>query len=88
MSQHDNRMRLRHMLDYGQEALGLTKGKQRADLESDRILALALTRLLEIVGEAANRVSQEMRRSNILRYPGDKSSACAIGWSTAMMRWI
>ena len=62
MSQHDNRVRLRHMLDYGQEALALTKGKQRADLESDHILALALTRLLEIGGEAANRVSQETQK--------------------------
>ena len=62
MSQHDDRVRLRHMLDYGQEALALTKGKQRADLESDHILALALTRLLEIVGEAANRVSQETQK--------------------------
>ncbi len=59
MSQHDDRVRLRHMLDYGREALTLTMGKQRADLESDHVLALALTRLLEIVGEAANRVSQE-----------------------------
>ena len=62
MSQHDNRVRLRHMLDYGQEALALTKGKQRADLELDRVLALTLTRLLEIVGEAANRVSQETQK--------------------------
>ena len=33
-----------------------------SNLESDHILALALTRLLEIVGEAANRVSQETQK--------------------------
>lgn len=65
MSQHDDLVRLRHMLDYGQEALALTRDKQRADLESDHVLELALTRLLEIVGEAANRVSPETQQ----RYP-------------------
>ena len=32
------------------------RGKTRQDLESDRLLNLALVRLLEIIGEAANRV--------------------------------
>jgi len=65
MSQHDERVWLRHMLDYGQEAVALIRSKQRADLESDHVLELALTRLLEIIGEAANRVSQETQQ----RYP-------------------
>jgi len=65
MPQHDDIVRLRHMLEYGQEALDLIKGRQRADLESDRTLELALTRLLEVVGEAANRVSEERRE----KYP-------------------
>ena len=65
MPQHDDIVRLRHMLEYGQEALDLIKGRQRADLESDRTLELALTRLLEVVGEAANRVSEEARK----KYP-------------------
>lgn len=52
------------MLDYGQEALALTRGKQQADLESDRVLALALTRLLEIVGEAANRTSPKTQEQH------------------------
>jgi len=61
MPQHDDIVRLRHVLEYAREALDLIKGKQRADLEADRMLELALTRLLEIVGEAANRVSEERR---------------------------
>ena len=65
MPQHDDIVRLRHMLEYGREALDLIKGRQRADLESDRTLELALTRLLEVVGEAANRVSEEARK----KYP-------------------
>lgn len=44
------------MLDHAREALELTARKSRADLDSDRLLNLALVRLLEIVGEAAARV--------------------------------
>jgi len=64
MSRHDDRVRLRHMLNYGQEALALSRGRQRADLESDHVLELALTRLLEIIGEAANRVSPETQEQD------------------------
>jgi uncharacterized protein with HEPN domain len=41
------------MLDHAREAVAMTRGKTRADLDSDRQLNLALVRLLEIVGEAA-----------------------------------
>jgi uncharacterized protein with HEPN domain len=50
--------RLRHMLDYAEEALQFANGRVRSDLDTDRALNLSLTRLLEIVGEAAARVSQ------------------------------
>jgi uncharacterized protein with HEPN domain len=49
------------MLDHTQEAISLTRGKTRVDLDNDRVLGLALVRLLEIVGEAAGRVSEEAR---------------------------
>ena len=60
LSQRD-RVRLDHMLEHAREAITLTRGKSRADLDSDRVLSLALVRLLEIVGEAAGRVSDETR---------------------------
>ena len=60
LSQRD-RVRLDHMLEHAREAITLTRGKTRADLDSDRVLNLALVRLLEIVGEAAGRVSEENR---------------------------
>lgn len=50
---------LRHMLDYSREAVELIQGKNRADLDKNRLLALGLVRLLEIIGEAANRVSPQ-----------------------------
>jgi len=56
-------IRLQHMLDYAREALELIRGKSRKDLESDRLLGLALVRLMEMIGEAANRVSPEYQSS-------------------------
>jgi len=45
------------MLDHAREAAALVRDKIRSDLDSDRVVSLALVRLLEIVGEAAARVS-------------------------------
>jgi uncharacterized protein with HEPN domain len=59
LNQRD-RVRLDHMLEHAREAITLTRGKSRADLDRDRVLSLALVRLLEIVGEAAGRVSEEV----------------------------
>ncbi len=39
----------------------MAEGFSRADLDSDRKLELSLTRLVEIVGEAAKRVSTDRR---------------------------
>jgi uncharacterized protein with HEPN domain len=61
MSVQREYIRLRHMLDYAQEAVALVQGRTRADLEDDRLLELALVRLLEVVGEAASRVPMEDR---------------------------
>lgn len=61
MTRHNDRIRLRHMLDHALEAIELTRGKKRADLDRERLLQLALVRLVEIVGEAAAKVSGEVR---------------------------
>src|SRR5262245_16118835 len=58
-------IRLRHMLDAAREATGFAAGKQRMALNDDRMLVLALVKCLEILGEAAARVSPETRA----RYP-------------------
>ena len=49
------------MLDATNEALEFVRGKQRVDLETDRMLALSLVKELEIVGEAAGKVSADIR---------------------------
>lgn len=52
---------IRQMLDHAEEASMLATGRARVDLDSDRLFQLAMTRLLEIVGEAAARVSTPVR---------------------------
>ena len=47
--------------DAAKQAVSFTSGKSRADLDSDLQLTLAVTRLVEIIGEAAKRVSPEVR---------------------------
>jgi uncharacterized protein with HEPN domain len=64
MSKHDDQVSLRHMLDHAREAREMAHGRQRSDLESNRMLQLALTRLIEIVGEAASRVSGSAREQH------------------------
>lgn len=61
MSRHESLVRLRHMLDHAREAVAMAKGKTRDSLYTDRMLNLALVRLLEIVGEAASRTPPEER---------------------------
>jgi uncharacterized protein with HEPN domain len=61
MTQHDDRVRLQHMLDYAREAVGMLKDKKRADLHKERMLELSLVRLIEVIGEAAARVTSEGR---------------------------
>ena len=65
MTQHDPTIRIRHMLDHAKEAVNLLASKEKAALVSDRVLQLALVRLVEIVGEAANRLAVEDQS----RYP-------------------
>jgi len=62
MSKHDDEVRLRHMLEHAREAVAFVVGKDRSDLEDSRMLSLALVRLIEIVGEAANRVSKARQK--------------------------
>lgn len=57
-------IRLRHMRDATAEALQFAVGKSRADLDRDRMLILAILKDLEIIGEAAGRVSRSVKEDN------------------------
>ena len=61
MLHEENTIRLRHMLDAAREALDHAEGRSRDDLESDRQLVHSLVHCLEIIGEAASKVSHETR---------------------------
>lgn len=52
------------MLDAARKAIGHIEGRGRADLDKDELLALALVRLLEIIGEAAKGVPDHVRRNH------------------------
>ncbi len=63
MLPEQDRVRLQHMLDAANSALEFAEGRQRRDLEADRMLAFALVRALEVVGEAAAQVSEATREA-------------------------
>ena len=77
MSRRDDLVSLRQMLDHAREAASLTEGREREDLDAECVLTLALVQLLQIIGEAAGRVSAS-RRVEPLRSPGRKSWRCGI----------
>jgi len=57
----EDEIRLRHMLEAAHDAISFTRGRTRSDLDKDRMLALSVVKAIEIVGEAAYRISQETK---------------------------
>jgi uncharacterized protein with HEPN domain len=53
--------RLAHMLDYATIARRISAGRTREHLDSDVTYSLAIVRALEVIGEAASRMSAEGR---------------------------
>ena len=60
----DDLNRIRHMQDAAKEAYSFAKKKSRRGLEENRMLVLAVLKDLEILGEAANKVSAETREKH------------------------
>ena len=61
----EDRIGIQHMLDAINEALTFTKGHQKDDLYQNRILVLSLIKEIEIIGEAASKVTEKTKT----RYP-------------------
>lgn len=59
----EDRVRLRHMLDAASIAIEFLDGRSHEVLASDRMLLFAIVRALEVVGEAAGKVSEGTRSS-------------------------
>lgn len=72
MTQPRDEERIAHMVEACEEGLVFVAGRVHSDLDTDRVLLLALCKLIEIVGEAAKAVTPAFRSA----YPN-------IAWSSA-----
>jgi len=52
------------MIEAAETACNFVSGRARADLDSDQMLLFALVRAIEIVGEAASKISPATRQSS------------------------
>ncbi len=59
----DDLVRVRHMLDAAHEAISFISNKTRADLEGSRMLTLSIIKCVEMIGEAASKITKEGRES-------------------------
>lgn len=57
----DDQWRVQHMVDACEQAIEFAAGRTRSDLGSEKMLTFALVRAVEIIGEAASKVSAEGR---------------------------
>ncbi|MCL4252183.1 MAG: DUF86 domain-containing protein [Anaerolineae bacterium] len=61
MNAPTDRIRLRHILDATTEIIQFVGDKSQQAFNEDRLLQLAITRLIEIIGEAANHIGEDIR---------------------------
>ena len=59
----EDRTRFLHMIEATQTALNFVAGRQRADLDADQMLLFAVVRAIEVIGEAASRITEATRRA-------------------------
>lgn len=64
MSQRDDQVYIGHMIDTANKAIGFVAGRSREDFDHDEQLRLAVTHLLQVIGEAARRVSLDFRAAH------------------------
>ena len=56
---NEDRVRLEHMIEAAESAIQFVSGRERSDLDTDRMLLFAVVRAIEIVGEAASKLTDE-----------------------------
>jgi len=62
--QKDDMVYVGHMLDMAQKATAKVQGKERSEYDQDENLRLALVHLVQVIGEAASRVSARFRQAH------------------------
>lgn len=71
MCRYDDRASLKDMRDHAKEAVELLGNTSVNELKNRRVLELALRKLVEIVGEAASRISHTTQQRHT-EFPWDK----------------
>lgn len=64
MKPPDDVIRLRHLREAAEKAIDFSSERTRQSLDDDELLRLGLTKLVEIVGEAAKQVSEPTRTAH------------------------
>jgi uncharacterized protein with HEPN domain len=60
----DDTTRIQHMLESAYDARYFAQNRTRADLDTDRMLVRALTNCIEVIGEAASKLSKDLREQH------------------------
>ena len=60
----DDVVRVHHMLDFVRKAIQFNKRRNRAELDSNEMLAMATIHLVEMIGEASRSVSEAFRKKH------------------------
>jgi uncharacterized protein with HEPN domain len=89
MTQPRDEDHIAHVIEVCEQAAAFTAARTREDLERDRVLQLAVVKLVEIVGEAAKAVTDETRA----QYPevpwsSQPEPATASSITTSTSTWI
>ncbi len=58
---HEDRVRVLHMIEAAESTARFLAGRNRDDLDRDEMLLFAVVRAIEILGEAASKISPEAR---------------------------
>lgn len=64
----DDEVRLFHMREAAREALSFIQNRTRNDLDNNRMLTLSVVKCVEIIGEAASRISKD-RQNELQNIP-------------------
>ncbi len=62
--QRDDGVYIYHIIDAAHKSMHFIQKRTRKEMDSDEMLSLSLVRLLEIIGEAANGVSDAFREKH------------------------
>jgi uncharacterized protein with HEPN domain len=65
----EDKIRIKHMIDAAEEALSFTAGISETEFNKNRMLVLSIIKEIEIIGEAASKVSEDTKL-NIIRSLG------------------